>query len=176
MDQQGRSPPQPEDTMPSHQGVMPAHSEGGYRARGQWAGRTAMIARGDSGIGHTAEAVAAIGIVVNHVGEQHPVEDVSQITAAQRERTFGTTLFGYLCLTHAAPLSLKPGSAITDATSVAAYKGKPPVIDDAANEGAVATASAKDVTHVRRCPIKHPGQPVAGAPCMPSSPLTACPI
>lgn len=156
MDQQGRfaAAARGHHAQPSrrHAGAP----RGGYRARGQWAGGTAMIARGGSGIGHTAEAFAAIGIVVNHVGDQHPVEDVSEITAAQRERTFWTTLFGYFCLTHAAPLPLNPGSAIIDTTSVAAHKGKPPVIDDAANAGAVAafvvTTGAEGATHARSAP------------------------
>ncbi len=197
MDQQGRSPPpQHEDAMPGHQGVMRPQpdSEGGYRACGKLTARTAVITGGDSGIGRAValafakegadcvllyrdehedaldtkrrveaigrrclilsgdvgaeafcreaieravEAFGAIDIVVNNAGEQHPVGDFSEITAAQLERTFRTNLFGYFHLTRAAPPYLKPGSAIINTTWVTAYKGNPHLIDYTATKGAI---------------------------------------
>ena len=197
MDQQGRSPPpQHEDAMPGHQGVMRPQpdSEGGYRACGKLTARTAVITGGDSGIGRAVaitfakegadcvllyrdehedaldtkrrveaigrrclilsgdigaeafcreaieravEAFGAVDIVVNNAGEQHPVADFSEITAAQLERTFRTNLFGYFHLTRAALPYLKPGSAIINTTWVTAYKGNPHLIDYAATKGAI---------------------------------------
>ncbi|MDA8190751.1 MAG: hypothetical protein M0Z68_04560 [Gammaproteobacteria bacterium] len=60
------------------------------------------------GSGRAVVACAAIDIVVRHTGEQHPVEDVSEITAARRERVLNHSLRILLSDTRsAAPLETR---------------------------------------------------------------------
>ncbi len=87
-----------------------------------------------------AQAVAALGgldVLVNHAGEQHPVDRPEALTPAQIERTFRTNVFAIFYVTLAALPHLGAGASIINTTSVTAYRGSGHLIDYAASNGAI---------------------------------------
>ena len=78
-----------------------------------------------------------LDIVVNNAAEQHPKENLEEISADQLERTFRTNIFSYFFLTKAALPNLKKGSAIINTTSVTAYRGSDHLLDYSATKGAI---------------------------------------
>lgn len=86
------------------------------------------------------QAVNELGrldILVNNAGEQHPDEDIRDITEDQLKRTFQTNIFGYFFMVQAALPHLKKGSAIINCTSVTMYKGSPQLLDYSSTKGAI---------------------------------------
>ena len=108
-------------------------------------GRRAITIAGDVGSKHfceqavrqTVDRFGRIDILVNNAGEQHPDEDIRDITEEQLKRTFQTNIFGMFFLTQAALPHLKEGSAIINCTSVTMYKGSPQLIDYSSTKGAI---------------------------------------
>jgi NAD(P)-dependent dehydrogenase (short-subunit alcohol dehydrogenase family) len=108
-------------------------------------GRRAITIPGDVGDksfceGAVAETVARLGkldILVNNAAEQHPDEDITDITEEQLRRTFQTNIFGYFFMVQAARPHLKEGAAIINCTSVTMYKGSANLLDYAATKGAI---------------------------------------
>ena len=78
-----------------------------------------------------------LDVLVNNAGEQHPQNNIEDITAEQLERTFRTNIFAMFFLTKAAMPYLKEGSAIINTTSVTAYQGNPWLLDYSATKGAI---------------------------------------
>jgi NAD(P)-dependent dehydrogenase (short-subunit alcohol dehydrogenase family) len=78
-----------------------------------------------------------LDILVNNAGEQHPDEDVTDITDEQLRRTFQTNIFSMFYLTQAARPHLKKGAAIINCTSVTMYKGSKDLLDYSATKGAI---------------------------------------
>lgn len=78
-----------------------------------------------------------IDILVNNAGEQHPQEDISEVSAEQLERTFRTNFFATFFCSKAALQYMKPGARIINTTSVTAYLGSPQLLDYAATKGAI---------------------------------------
>jgi len=78
-----------------------------------------------------------IDILVNNAGEQHPQEDIQNITKDQLERTFRTNIFSFFYMTKAAAKHLPKGGAIVNTTSVTAYRGSPTLLDYSATKGAI---------------------------------------
>ncbi|WP_156840935.1 SDR family oxidoreductase [Novosphingobium aquimarinum] len=85
----------------------------------------------------TLEAFGRIDILVNNAGEQHPDEDITDITEEQLERTFQTNIFGMFYLVQAVRPHLEEGSAIINCTSVTMYKGSKNLLDYSATKGAI---------------------------------------
>jgi NAD(P)-dependent dehydrogenase (short-subunit alcohol dehydrogenase family) len=108
-------------------------------------GRRAIAIAGDVGdkpfceraVAETVEALGRLDILVNNAAEQHPDEDIRDITEAQLKRTFQTNIFGYFFMVQAARPHLKPGSAIINCTSVTTYKGSEALLDYSATKGAI---------------------------------------
>lgn len=108
-------------------------------------GSEALLLRGDVGTkafceGAVAEVMSRFGkidVLVNNAAEQHPQEDLTEISEAQLERTFRTNVFGYFFLTQAVLPHLKKGASIVNTTSITAYRGSPTLIDYSATRGAV---------------------------------------
>lgn len=107
-------------------------------------GRAITIAGdvGDSGfcqqaVDETIDAFARIDILVNNAGEQHPDEEVEEISEEQLRRTFQTNIFGMFFLTQAARPHLQRGAAIINCTSVTMYKGSKELLDYSSTKGAI---------------------------------------
>ena len=108
-------------------------------------GRRAVAIAGDVGDKDfceraVAEAVQTLGrldILVNNAAEQHPDEEITEISEEQLKRTFQTNIFGYFFMVQAARPHLKEGAAIINCTSVTMYKGAPILLDYASTKGAI---------------------------------------
>ncbi len=108
-------------------------------------GRKAVTIAGDLGekafceevVARVVKELGSLDILVNNAGEQHPDEDIRDITDDQLRRTFQTNIFSMFYLTQAARAHLKPGSAIINCTSVTMYKGSQALLDYSATKGAI---------------------------------------
>ena len=108
-------------------------------------GRQAIAIAGDVGdkqfcekaVQQTVDQLGKLDILVNNAAEQHPDEDIRDITEEQLRRTFQTNIFGYFFMVQAAMPYLKEGSAIINCTSETMYKGSPQLLDYSATKGAI---------------------------------------
>lgn len=91
----------------------------------------------EEAVAKVVKAFGGIDILVNNAGEQHPDEDIRDITDKQFRRTFQTNVFGMFYLTQAAMPHLKAGAAIINCTSVTMYKGSEELLDYSATKGAI---------------------------------------
>lgn len=78
-----------------------------------------------------------LDILINNAAEQHPQDDLRDLTSEQLERTFRTNIFAHFYLSKAALTYLPSGGAIINTTSVVAYKGHEELMDYAATKGAI---------------------------------------
>lgn len=85
----------------------------------------------------TLSAFGKLDILVNNAAEQHPRENVLDITPEQFERTFRTNIFAYFYMVRAALPHLKSGASILNTTSVTAYRGTSHLLDYASTKGAI---------------------------------------
>jgi NAD(P)-dependent dehydrogenase (short-subunit alcohol dehydrogenase family) len=108
-------------------------------------GRRALTIAGDLGdkdfaeraVRETVETLGGIDILINNAGEQHPDQDIRDISEEQLKRTFQTNIFAMFFLTQAARPHLKKGSAIVNCTSVTMYQGSSELLDYSATKGAI---------------------------------------
>lgn len=111
----------------------------------QQEGRRALTFAGDLGdadlcrklVDETIKAFGRIDLLVNNAGEQHPDEDIREITEKQLRRTFQTNIFAMFFLTQAALDHLGEGAAIINCTSVTMYKGSSELLDYSSTKGAI---------------------------------------
>jgi NAD(P)-dependent dehydrogenase (short-subunit alcohol dehydrogenase family) len=87
----------------------------------------------------TVKEFDGLDILVNNAAEQHEVDDLSELTEAQLERTFRTNVFSFFFMMKAALPHLKEGASIINSTSVTAYKGHKTLLDYSATKGAIVT-------------------------------------
>ena len=78
-----------------------------------------------------------IDILVNNAGEQHPQQNLEDISEEQWERTFRTNIFAMFQLTKAVLPYLQAGACIINTTSITAYKGNPTLLDYSSTKGAI---------------------------------------
>jgi NAD(P)-dependent dehydrogenase (short-subunit alcohol dehydrogenase family) len=108
-------------------------------------GQRAITIAGDVGdkaeceraVKETVDKLGKLDILVNNAAEQHPDEEITDITEEQLKRTFQTNIFGYFFMVQAARPHLKEGAAIINCTSVTMYKGAPILLDYASTKGAI---------------------------------------
>lgn len=108
-------------------------------------GRKCLTIPGDIGeenfcqeaVKKTVDQFGKLDILVNNAAEQHPKENIEEITADQLERTFRTNIFSMFYLTKAALKHLKEGSTIINTTSVTAYQGNEKLLDYSSTKGAI---------------------------------------
>ncbi|WP_323015876.1 SDR family oxidoreductase [Devosia sp.] len=116
-------------------------TEAAVRAEGQ----QALLLRGDvsdqqfcdDAVKKTVARFGRLDVLVNNAAEQHPREEVTDITPEQLQKTFATNIFGYVYLTQAALPHLKKSAAIVNTASVTAYRGSPALLDYSATKGAI---------------------------------------
>jgi NAD(P)-dependent dehydrogenase (short-subunit alcohol dehydrogenase family) len=110
-------------------------------------GSQAILLAGDVGredfceaaVEATVEQFGRLDILVNNAGEQHEVEDIRNIDAAQIERTFRTNIFSMFFMAKHALRHMPRGGTIINTTSVTAYQGHKTLIDYSATKGAIVT-------------------------------------
>jgi NAD(P)-dependent dehydrogenase (short-subunit alcohol dehydrogenase family) len=78
-----------------------------------------------------------LNILINNAGEQHPQNNIENITKSQLLKTFETNIFSYFYLIQAALPHLKKGDVIINTASVTSYKGSDHLIDYSATKGAI---------------------------------------
>jgi NAD(P)-dependent dehydrogenase (short-subunit alcohol dehydrogenase family) len=78
-----------------------------------------------------------IDVLVNNAAEQHPREEITEISREQLERTFRTNIFGYFYMTQSALPHMGEGGAIVNTTSVTAYRGSRQLLDYSSTKGAI---------------------------------------
>src|SRR3712207_5956274 len=108
-------------------------------------GRRCHLIDGDIGseqfcqqaVQQTVGQLGKLDILVNNAAEQHPQDSIEQISPEQLERTFRANFFSMFFRGKAAEPLLKPGGAIINTTSVAAYKGSPQLLDYSSTKGAI---------------------------------------
>lgn len=108
-------------------------------------GARCFLSSGDVGDpGYCNRLVETVGselgpldILVNNAGEQHPKEDITEISEEQLEQTFRTNIFGYYHMIRAALPGLKDGGRIINTSSVVAHRGSHHLIDYAGTKGAI---------------------------------------
>ncbi|UOF90196.1 SDR family oxidoreductase [Fodinisporobacter ferrooxydans] len=110
-------------------------------------GRRCLLIPGDIGdetfcqtaVGQVKQTFQGIDILVNNAAEQHPQEQLTNITQSQLERTFRTNVFSFFYMTKAVLPMLSPGSCIINTASITAYKGHEQLLDYSATKGAIVT-------------------------------------
>jgi NAD(P)-dependent dehydrogenase (short-subunit alcohol dehydrogenase family) len=108
-------------------------------------GSEALLHPGDLGDPEVGKALVQkvidkwgrLDVLVNNAGEQHPDQDITDITVEQLQRTFQTNIFSMFYLVQAARPHLKKGAAIINCTSVTMYKGAKELLDYSATKGAI---------------------------------------
>ncbi|HEX8309272.1 MAG TPA: SDR family oxidoreductase [Allosphingosinicella sp.] len=108
-------------------------------------GRKAITIPGDVGdkafceraLKETVETLGKLDILVNNAAEQHPDDEITDVTEEQLKRTFQTNFFGYFFMVQAARPHLKKGAAIINTTSVTMYQGSESLLDYSATKGAI---------------------------------------
>ena len=108
-------------------------------------GQEAMLIAGDladrrfcdEAVDRVIERFGRIDILVNNAGEQHPAQDISEISEEQLVRTFQTNVFGMFHLTQAVRPHLGEGAAIVNCTSVTSFKGSDELVDYSSTKGAI---------------------------------------
>ena len=109
-------------------------------------GRRCITIAGDVGdpafcrraVQETLQAFGRLDILVNNAAEQHPTDNLLDISVEQLERTFRTNIFAMFFMTQAALPHLYEGSAIINTTSVTAYRGSAHLLDYSSTKGAIA--------------------------------------
>ena len=91
----------------------------------------------DRAVAQMIEAFGRLDILVNNAGEQHPDEDIRDITEEQLLRTFQTNIFGMFYLVQSALPHLGEGAAIINCTSVTMYEGSKELLDYSSTKGAI---------------------------------------
>ena len=88
-------------------------------------------------VSHAASELGGLDILVNNVATQSPVDDLTELTTEQWERTFRVNIFSYFWTTRAALEHLPDGGSIINTSSINGLRGNKTLIDYAATKGAV---------------------------------------
>lgn len=79
----------------------------------------------------------AVNILVNNAAEQHPKDDLKEITSEDFENTYRTNMFSFFYFSQEALKKMKKGDCIINTTSVTAYRGSGHLIDYSSTKGAI---------------------------------------
>jgi NAD(P)-dependent dehydrogenase (short-subunit alcohol dehydrogenase family) len=108
-------------------------------------GRRCVTIRGDLSeephcvetVERTIRELGGLEILVNNVAFQNPVNDLTELSTEQLERTFRVNVYSYVWTTKAALAHLPDGGAIINTGSINGLRGHKTLIDYAASKGAV---------------------------------------
>ncbi len=108
-------------------------------------GRRCLLISGDitnenfckEAVQQTVEELGQLNVLVNGAAEQHPQQEIQDISKEQLERTFQTNIFSFFYFVKAALKYLKEGSTIINTTSVTAYRGSQFLLDYSSTKGAI---------------------------------------
>ncbi|HHY86002.1 MAG TPA: SDR family oxidoreductase [Verrucomicrobia bacterium] len=107
--------------------------------------RKCLLLAGDIGwetvcasmVEQTIAEFGRLDILVNNAAEQHPQNDIRDISRDQLERTFRTNIFSYFHFAKAALKHFKRGAVIINTSSVTAYRGSAHLLDYSSTKGAI---------------------------------------
>jgi NAD(P)-dependent dehydrogenase (short-subunit alcohol dehydrogenase family) len=85
----------------------------------------------------TVSRFGRLNILVNNAAEQHPQEDLLNISDEQLESTFNTNIFSFFRVTRSALKYLKDGDCIINTTSVTSFRGSEQLLDYSSTKGAI---------------------------------------
>jgi len=85
----------------------------------------------------TVAEYGSVDILVNNAAEQHTRKSITEITAAQLDRTFRTNIFSMFYFVKAALPHMNENGKIINTTSVTAYQGSPGLLDYSSTKGAI---------------------------------------
>lgn len=88
-------------------------------------------------VGEAVKEFGKLNVLVNNAAEQHPKENIKNISAEQLKDTFATNIFSMFYFVQAALPHLKEGDAIVNTTSVTAYRGSAGLLDYSSTKGAI---------------------------------------
>ncbi|MEN7528231.1 MULTISPECIES: SDR family oxidoreductase [unclassified Cupriavidus] len=100
-------------------------------------GDIADVAQADKIVADTVARFGRLDILINNAAEQHPQDDIEDVTPDQVEATFRTNVFAMFHVTRAAMPHLGKGASILNTTSVTAYRGSAHLLDYSATKGAI---------------------------------------
>ncbi|HEU4876573.1 MAG TPA: SDR family oxidoreductase [Sphingomicrobium sp.] len=108
-------------------------------------GRRAILVPGDLGdkafceaaVQKVVDTFGRLDVLVNNAGEQHPDQDIRDITEEQLKRTFQTNIYSMFFMVQAALPHLKEGATIINCTSITMYKGSKLLLDYSSTKGAI---------------------------------------
>ncbi len=111
------------------------------------AGRNALTLPGDIQseehckrlISRTCDELGGIDILINNAAFQQSYKDISEIPAADIDRTFRTNIIAMFYLCQAAIPRMEPGSAIINTASVQSYEPDASLLPYATTKGAIKT-------------------------------------
>ena len=85
----------------------------------------------------TVKELGGLNVLVNNAAEQHPQQDITDITAEQIDTTFRTNIFSFFYFAKAAQEHFQKGDSIINTTSITAYRGSKELLDYASTKGAI---------------------------------------
>lgn len=91
----------------------------------------------DDVVAKTVEAFGQLDVLCNIAGEQHPDEEITDISEEQLRRTFQSNIYSMFFMVQAAMPHLKSGAAIVNCTSVTMYQGAKILLDYSSTKGAI---------------------------------------
>lgn len=108
-------------------------------------GRECLLIKGDiasegfcsQAVDQTLEKFGGIDVLINNAGEQHPQNNLEDISKQQLLATFQTNVFGMFYLTQATLPHLQEGSSIINTASITAYRGSKHLLDYSSTKGAI---------------------------------------
>ncbi len=108
-------------------------------------GRRAAVLPGDLSdeatarrvVDDAAQQLGRLDVLVNNIAYQQPVDDFSELTSEQWDKTFKTNVYSFFWCSHQALRHLPDGGAIINTSSINGLRGNKSLIDYAATKGAI---------------------------------------
>jgi NAD(P)-dependent dehydrogenase (short-subunit alcohol dehydrogenase family) len=88
-------------------------------------------------VDRTVSELGGLDILVNNCATQQPVNDLTEISTEQWDRTFKVNIYSYFWTTRAALAHLPDGGSIVNTASINGLRGNKSLIDYSATKGAI---------------------------------------